>query len=405
MANQISNRVAKIENAFIVNAQYRMTAKEQKLFYHLVAHLDPQNEREFYVISTPLKDIEMLLRDENEGKYGSFYEDLDRIFDSLMSKMIKFPSNILVNGRRMKDRINLLSSIKSVLLENGEHIVRFSFSPDMSPFLLELHHYVNIGTQEVVPLNNAHSIRMYSVFKSERDRLRDVKKVITMQYFLEEFKKLLGIDEKYNGQNFSDFRMHVLDKITDDINENAPTMSVAYSYIKTARKVTGVAFNVYDKQQKLLEASKPKEELKPDIKTYVPSEKQLGILSKAKLKAYNILIAFGIYEGIAYKQILPKIKGSEFDGYEDFFVEKAIQHFEKNAIQTTTKDLKASTFVTWWTKNKVFESGDVWADIVEKLGSHKKQLLTKNPEAYANRIIARAMTHAQFAAYFKSRQK
>ena len=408
MDNQISNKVAKIENVFIVNAQYRMTAKEQKLFYHLVAHLDPQNEREFYVISTPLKDIEILLRDEDEGKYGSFYEDLDRIFDSLMSKMIKFPSNILVNGRRMKDRINLLSSIKAISLESGEAMLQFSFSPDMSPFLLELYHYVNIGTQEVVPLNNAHSIRMYSIFKSERDRLKGVKKVLTMQYFLEELKKILGIEEKYTGLNFKDFRINVLDKIRDDINQNAPTMSVGYDYIKTARKVTGVAFNVYERQsQKQLQVPKPPKEPKPktDIKTYVPSEQDVEKLSRAKLLAYNTLIKFGIFEGIAFKQILPKIKGSEFDGYEDFFVEKAIQYFEKNAIQNTTKELKASTFVTWWTKNKVFESGDVWAETLEKLGKHKKELMNKNPEAFENRIIARAMTHAQFEAYFKSRQK
>jgi hypothetical protein len=164
---------------------------------------------------------------------------------------------------------------------------------------------------------------------------------------------------------------------------------------------------VYDKEeQKLLQAAKPNKELRArtDTKTYVPTDKELEILTKARLHAYHILIEFGIFGGIAYKQILSKIKGSEFDGYEDFFVEKAIQHFEKNAIQKTTKDLKASTFVTWWTKNKVFESGDVWADIAEKLGKHKKQLMNKSPEAYENRVIARAMTHGQFLAYVKSRQ-
>jgi hypothetical protein len=55
-------------------------------------------------------------------------------------------------------------------------------------------------------------------------------------------------------------------------------------------------------------------------------------------------------------------------------------------------------------RNKVFESGDVWADIAEKLGKHKKQLMNKSPEAYENRVIARAMTHGQFLAYVKSRQ-
>jgi plasmid replication initiation protein len=406
MDNSNVNKVAKIENIFVLNAQYKLTAKEQKVFYHLVTHLDPQNEKEFYRITIPLKEIEGMLRDSDD-KYGSFYENMEKLCDSFMSKMIKFPSNIMLNGKVLKNRINFFSSIASKAAENGEAVLEFTFSPDMSPFLLQLHHYVNLGMQEIVPMSNAHAIRMYSIFKSEKDRLKTVKNVITMKYFLEELKAILGIDEKYNGQNFSDFRMHVLDKIRDDINENAPTMSVDYIYIKAARKVTGVSFNVYEKQeQKQVKAPKPKKEPKPkaDIKTYIPSYKELEILSKAKLQAYHVLIEFGIFDGIAYKQILPKIKGSEFEGYEDFFVEKAIQHFEKNAIQNTTKELKASTFVTWWTKNKVFESGDVWAGILEKLSNHKKQLMNKNPEAYENRAIARAMTDGQFSAYIKSRK-
>jgi hypothetical protein len=119
------------------------------------------------------------------------------------------------------------------------------------------------------------------------------------------------------------------------------------------------------------------------------------------MQAYRLLLAYGVFAGIAYKQILPRIKGSEFDGFEDFFIEKAILHFEKNAIQNTTKELKASTFVTWWTKNKVFESGDVWADILEKLVKHKKQMQTKNPIAFENRLVGKTITNAQFDEYVK----
>jgi hypothetical protein len=406
MDSQISNKVAKIDNNFIVNAQYKMTAKEQKVLYYLISHLDPLNEKEFYSISIPLEEIEDILR-ETDNKYGSLHEEMDRLCKSLSAKQITFPSRFTSRGRPINSYINWFQSIIASKDETGQIYIKFTFSADMSPFLLQLHHYVNINPLEVVPMTNAHAIRMYAIFKSEKDRFKGIKDIVTLSYVFEELKVLLGIEDKYKSGDLKEFRNYVLDRIKDEINTNSPSMTVDYNYLKKQRKVTGVAFNVSDKNQKAkqLEAKKLEKQLKKDLKNYVPSDKELDILTKAKLQAYNILIEFGIYSGIAYKQILPKIKGSEFDGYEDFFVEKAIQHFEKNAIQTTTKDLKASTFVTWWTKNKVFESGDVWADIVEKLGSHKKQLLNKNPEAYENRIIARAMTHVQFAAYFKSRQK
>jgi plasmid replication initiation protein len=399
-------RVAKIENTFILNAQYKLTAKEQKVFYYLVTHLDPKNEKEFYSISVPLKDIETMLRD-NDERYGSFYEKMEALCDNMIAKSIKFPSNILLNGKKLKERINFFSSIKPMVDEEGQTVVQFSFSPDMSPFLLQLHHYVNIDIQAITPMSNTHAIRMYSIFKSEKDRLRGVKNVVTMQYFLEELKAILGIGDNYKGQNFSDFRLHVLDKIRDEINDNVPTMSVNYEYLKTQRKITGVTFNVSEKQ--VAKANKlPKAIKEPKLSKkaldFVPNERDLAVLTRAKLQAYNALLEFGVFAGIAYKQILPKIKGSEFEGFEDFFIEKALLHFEKNAILNTTKGLKASTFVTWWTKNKVFETGDVWADILEKLVKHKKQMEIKSPITFENRSVAKTMTNAQFEEYVQSQK-
>ena len=406
MEPKMSNKVAKIDNSFVANARYRMTAKEQKILYYLITHLNPLTEREFYSISIPAEEIEEML-DVADSTSGSVHEDLDRVCKSLSGKQITFPSRFTSRGRAIHSYINWFQSIVVSKDETGQVYLKFTFSADMSPFLLELHHYVNINPLEVVPMRNAHAIRMYSIFKSEKDRLRDIKDVVTLTYVFDELKALLGIENKYKSGDLKEFRDYVLNKIKDDINTNSPSMSVNYNYLKKQRKVTGVAFNIADKDSKFLQALEPKKNPKPktDITTYIPSERELETLSRAKLQAYQSLVKFGIFEGIAYKQILSKIKGSEFDGYEDFFIEQAILYFEKNALQKTTKALKSSTFVTWWTKNKVFESGDVWADILEKLAKHKKQLMNKSPEIYENRIIARAMTHRQFEAYFKSRQK
>ena len=404
MNTSMSDKVAKIDNTFILNAQYRLTAKEQKILYYLISHLDPKNEKDFNIISVPIWQIEEALKDSSK-EWGGLYNEIDRLCGSMISKNITFPSHVLIGGRPLKGRINFFSSIRPIVDNNGETAIQFSFSADMKPFLLQLHHYVNIGALEVVPMNNAHAIRMYSIFKSEKDRMKSTKNMVTMSYTLDELKAVLGINDKYKGDNFKDFRIHVLDKIRDEINVNSLTMFVKYDYLKTMRKITGVTFSIFDRKPtaELLEAPKPEKERKTkvDVKNYTPSDKELTTLTRAKMQAYHLLLDYGVFAGIAYKQILPKIRGSEFDGFEDFFIEKAILHFEKNAIQNTTKELKASTFVTWWTKNKVFESGDVWADILEKLVKHKKQMQIKNPIAFENRMVAKTMTNAQFSEYVK----
>lgn len=406
MNNQISDKVAKIDNTFIVNAQYRMTAKEQKLLYYLISHLDPKNEKDFNIITVPIRQIEETLK-EAAKKWGSLYEEIDRLCASMISKNISFPTDVLIEGKPLRGRINFFSSIRPVIDDNGQTAIKFSFSPDMKPFLLQLHHYVNIGVYEVVPMKNAHAIRMYSIFKSEKNRMKGVVNVLMMNYTIDELKAILGIGDKYQSDNFKDFRIYVLDKIIEEINENCPTMFVKYDYVKVGRKITGVTFSVYEKKMTAAAIDTPKIMLEPkpkpktDIKTFVPTEKDLETLTRAKYQGFKILVDYGVFAGIAYKQMLPKIKGSEFEGFEDFFIEKAIQHFEKNATQNTTKELKASTLVTWWTKNKIFESGDVWADILEKLVKHKKQMQTKNPTAYENRLIAKTMTNVQFEEYIK----
>lgn len=404
MTPPIFDKVAKIDNTFILNAQYRLTAKEQKILYYLISHLDPKSEKDFNIISVPIWQIEEALKDSNK-EWGGLYNEIDRLCGSMISKNITFPSNVLIEGRPLKGRINFFSSIRPIVDTDGETAIRFSFSPDMKPFLLQLHHYVNIGALEVVPMNNAHAIRMYSIFKSEKDRMKGVKNIVTISYTIDELKAILGISDKYKDGRFKDFRLHVLDKVRDDINLNSLTMFVKYDYMKVGRKITGVTFSIYERKPAvtLLEAPKAEKERKPkaDVKTYIPTEKEIDTLTRAKLHAYQTLLTFGVFAGIAYKQILSKVRGSEFEGFEDFFIEKAILHFEKNALQNTTKDLKASTFVTWWTKNKVFESGDIWADILEKLAKHKKQMQAKNPVAFENRLLAKTMTNTQFEAYIK----
>lgn len=408
MNTEINDKIAKIDNTFILNAQYRMTAKEQKVLYYLISHLNPKGEKDFNVITVPIRHIEETLKEASK-KWGSLYEEIERLCESMISKNIKFPTNVMVEGKALKGRINFFSSIRPLIDENGQTAIKFSFSPDMKPFLLQLHHYVNIGVLEVVPMKNTHAIRMYSIFKSERDRLRGVKDVITMSYSLKELKAMLGIENKYLKENFKDFRIYVLDKIRDDINETCPTMVVKYDYIKAGRKIIGVVFTVYEKKTiaGALESPKKREvkTKKEPTENYVPNNREVDVLNRSKKKAFEKLVNFGVFDGIAYKKIIPTIRGSEFEGYEDIFIEKAILHFEKTAIQATTKELKASTFVTWWVKNKVFESGDVWADILEKVVNHKKQLQKTNPTAYENRQLAKTMTNNEFEEYIKKMQE
>ncbi len=88
------------------------------------------------------------------------------------------------------------------------------------------------------------------------------------------------------------------------------------------------------------------------------------------------------------------------EGFEDYFMDHAMQHFKKWSKNPDN----AGVFVDWWYDKKVFDtSGDVWSKITEKVVKAKKNLEKKEPGAFANRMVARSMTNEEFETWYKGR--
>ncbi|MEO0685917.1 MAG: hypothetical protein AAFY76_12965, partial [Cyanobacteria bacterium J06649_11] len=153
-------------------------------------------------------------------------------------------------------------------------------------------------------------------------------------------------------------------------------------------KVTGVGFIIRDK-------AKPKA-LAPKKEDKEPTPEEIDQLPHAKRRAYQQLVEFGVFSGIAFYQIIPTIKGEPIQGYEDYFIELAIEHF--NGKSKNRK--KAGTFVDWWHNKRSYDSvkGKDWGKITEQIMARKKKLQETNPEAYDNREEAKNMTYTEFVA-------
>ena len=182
------------------------------------------------------------------------------------------------------------------------------------------------------------------------------------------------------------------------MNTHSQSVQVKYEYIKTNRRVTGVRFLIFDK-------SKNKQGSKQGglENNYAPSEEEIEALSYAQHKAYETLVKFGVYEGIAFKQILPNLKGGDVEGFEDYFIKHALAHFKRWARNQPNKAISAATFVNWWTEQNVFDSeNDVFWKLVEKINKDKKKL---DDITFENRMEAKKMTKSEFIEWYKGTQK
>ena len=112
------------------------------------------------------------------------------------------------------------------------------------------------------------------------------------------------------------------------------------------------------------------------------------------MKALKILTNYRVTQELALEMIA-RAKGSELKGFEDWYFEEVIQIFESKTNQTTA-DAKTGTLVNWYLKKKIFEQGDHFAVIMERLQQRKKQLQSDKPSAWDNRILAKKMPAETF---------
>ena len=390
------NPVARIANSFLLHARYDFTANQQLILSYLVTGVNPFSEK-LYQVDVPIKNFKKLLKTDESKKWGSFGERLDSILSDVVGKKVRFPSGVTYDGFELPNEVVWIQSRKVFIDdETREPVIRFKFGEDMVPFLIGLKKYAQIHVVEVRPLSSRFAVRLFFALKAKREEERKYRNVTRVSYELEDLKDLLGIQDKYKGQ-FKDFNRYVVQKCVDQINEYTSIKIIDVERQKTGRAVSGLTFVVIDQKPKhnpdmsLPEA--PESQL--SLFDMVPEDRDLNVLTYAQYRAYNSLVEAGLYEGIAFRRIIPRIKGEALDGYEDHFVKLALEHIRAKAFEYTP-----AVIANWWINKESFDPGGdfshVWASIVEKVIEYKKHQQKKEPEAYRNRQLAKGMSWVEF---------
>lgn len=397
----VSNKIARIENKFIFHAQYKFTSREQKVILYLIANINPKQER-FIEQIIPVRELEQVLKSDGK-KWGGLYEEMRKFAKRIRTKGIEFDTNILIDGKRFPAYINWFQSVVPVQREDGEICIRFLFSQDLEPFLLSLNQYAKINRLEIAPMKSGFSIRMFQIFRAHRDRMAKHENVSRLKYEVEGLKNLLGISGSY--AEFRDFNKRVLNVVKREINDNSSIFVIDIEKQRNSkRKITHITFIIKDQETEHSQTSTIPPQTSGSVKQtygdYLPSATEVGSLTRAQLDAYNHLVDFGIKEGIAFRQMILKIKGSEANGFEDWYIQEAIKIF-KTKTTLKSKNAQAGAFVKWYLEGKAFEEGSYFAQIMERLSKRKKRL---SAEQWRNRKTAMDMSAEEFNALHRQVQ-
>jgi hypothetical protein len=265
----------------------------------------------------------------------------------------------------------------------GNVALKFLFSQSLQPFLINLKEYVSLNLDEVISLKSAFSIRIFQILKAYRSKFAKHQQNSQIKYELEDLKTLLGIGNKYH--DYRNLKKKVLDVIHRELNEKT-TITFKYIPLKEGRKVKFIQFEFSGKRKKAPSPtlSKPK----------ITKKLTIDILSFAQLKAFQLLTQYGVTIPLALDMVA-KVQSSEMIGFQDWYFEEVIRIFETKTNQTTAA-AKTGTLVNWFLKKRIFEQGDHFAAIMEKLQQRKKQLQKNSSIAWENRILAKGISAKDF---------
>ena len=171
------NLIARLDNQLVMKAHYNLSTNEQKLVLFLASRINTERE-DFNIQRVKIKEIGEFLMDGQKGKrWGSLYERVDSMCNSITDKKITLPKGFVIDGKaiRMNRFIQWFTDIEPYTDKDGEICLKFQFAEPLKEFLLELREYVRINLIEVLPMRGKHSIRMYQIFKAERERTKKFK--------------------------------------------------------------------------------------------------------------------------------------------------------------------------------------------------------------------------------------
>ncbi len=209
----------------LIEARYNLSLNEQKVILYAVSKLDREKDK-FNILELETREFVKLL-----GTTSSRYVEIKKLIVGLMKKQVSIEtveSDLVANW---------VSSIKHI---KNTGIIELEFSENLMPYLLQLKKsFTRYELKNVLYLKNKYSIRIYEL-------LKQYETIGKREFELEEFKKLLVIDNQY--ERFYDLNRFVLEKAKEEINDSTDLI-IDYEKITRGRKIIGLLFKIESQDQ------------------------------------------------------------------------------------------------------------------------------------------------------------
>jgi plasmid replication initiation protein len=215
----------------LIEANYRLSAGEQKILYKLIMSID-KNDTDFKSYNFRVSEFLELLNVKNRKKFS----EVKKHTKNLMRKVF------IVKDLQKKQELQI-AWLSSALYKDGEGIVELSFSPYLKPYLLQLKDsFTQLDGLSAIQLRSSYSMRI-------NELLQQYKKIGSRVFQLDDLRNKLGLfEDEY--KLYGDFKRYVLKRAQKEIN-NHKDIDIYFDFeeVKTGKKVTAIKFIIHCKNK------------------------------------------------------------------------------------------------------------------------------------------------------------
>jgi len=247
------NKITK-NNDFILKARYNLTLFESKVIALLLA--DIKKDENYFKVHT--FDYKYFTNKVGYKKKSRI--DLMLVLDKLQRQTYQL-DYINENGKRVWRVFNFLEYAEII----EEDLIKLKFNIKMEKYILNLkNNFTTYELSTILSFDSVYTTRIYEILKVKYDQYRRYKNDdnILFETNLDEFKKFLGIENKY--PRFFDFNKRVLEPVQKELEEKAD-IHLLYKTVKTSRTITGL--QIYPNSSEELKLKQDYYNFINDIKT------------------------------------------------------------------------------------------------------------------------------------------
>jgi len=211
----------------LVEARYTLSLYEQRLVLMMISMIEPKDEdfKDYIIRISDFSDL-IGLKSRN-------------LYPTIKNLLIKLRERTLVIEKG-KDYL-ITGWISSAEYVSSEGVVKLSFDAKLKPFLLQLKQEFTkqrLGT--VIKFKGIYTIRIYGL-------LKQYEKLGVRTFTVEEFRKILGIEEK-KYKAFRDLKLRTILQAQKEFSKQnecgayLSDINFDFEPMKTGRKITGLKF-------------------------------------------------------------------------------------------------------------------------------------------------------------------